>query len=304
MESKKILDVRIDFGISVEDAVDIMEKDFLNDEKNHVVCTTNPEFVVDAQKDEEFKDIINNSSLSTPDGVGVIYAKDYLDKIAKFRTCFLFPIRAFMYGLWLGLLTFIRKNKKSNERVTGVDLTYKICERSAKKGYSIFFLGGRAKNALGNFTSEVDNDMSTAAANVIKNKYPGVNIVGSTSQFSREPKDDEKTIEYIKKCMEEKDIQRIDFLFVAYNHMNQEKWIMRNKDKIPAKVSMGCGGTFDYIVGNYSLPPTFYIKKDLGWLYRLIKQPWRFKRIIKAFPIFPMKIFLRSIKDNCQKKIL
>ena len=72
---------------------------------------------------------------------------------------------------------------------------------------------------------------------------------------------------------------------------------MRNKDKIPAKVSIGCGGTFDFIVGNSSHPTEFYAKKNLGWLYRLIKQPWRIKRILKAFPKFPMKIYSYSIKD-------
>ena len=112
-------------------------------------------------------------------------------------------------------------------------------------------------------------------------------------------------IDYIKKVMVEKGINKIDFLFVAYNHLHQEKWIMRNKDKIPAKVSIGCGGTFDFIVGNCSLPPDIYAKYNLGWLYRLIKQPWRIKRIIKAFPIFPMKVYVDSISirgNNALKK--
>ena len=72
MISKKILGVRIDFGLNMEKALDIIENKLLKDGENHIVCTTNPEFVVDAQEDSEFKKIINDSSLSVPDGVGVI----------------------------------------------------------------------------------------------------------------------------------------------------------------------------------------------------------------------------------------
>ncbi len=302
MISKKILGVRIDFGLNMEKALDIIENKLLKDGENHIVCTTNPEFVVDAQEDSEFKKIINDSSLSVPDGVGVIFAKNYLNAVDKMKKNFLFPVRAFLRGVGLGFFSFLKKGSVENERISGVDLTYEICNLSSKKGYTIFFLGGRAKNAVGNFIDGGDKDVSNTAADVMRLKYPGVNIVGATSSFSRGKEDDERTVEYIKKIMEEKSINKIDFLFVAYNHVHQEKWIMRNKDKIPAKVSIGCGGTFDFIVGNCSLPPTMYAKYNLGWLYRLIKQPWRIKRIIKAFPVFPMKVFLNSLGINSNKK--
>ena len=300
MISKKILGVRIDFDLNMQKVLEIIETSLLKDEKNHIICTTNPEFVMDAQEDEDFKKIINESALSVPDGVGVIYAKNYLNAVEKMKRNFMFPVLAFLKGLVVGLSSFFGKNLKG-ERVSGVDLTYEICNLSSKKGYSIFFLGGRAKNALGNFTNDCDSDMSNLAAEEMRKRYPGVNIIGATSAFSRGPEDDEKTCEYIKNVMKEKGVNKIDFLFVAYNHVYQEKWIMRNKDKISAKVSIGCGGTFDFIVGNCSIPPSLYVKYNLGWLYRLIKQPWRVKRIIKAFPFFPMKVFLSSIKITHNK---
>ncbi len=302
MVSKKILGVRIDFDLNMQKVLDMIENSLLKDGKNHIICTTNPEFVMDAQEDVAFKKIINESSLSVPDGVGVIYAKNYLKSVEKLKRNFMFPVIAFFKGLLVGVSSFIGKNLK-NERVSGVDLTYEVCNLSSKKGYSIFFLGGRAKNAVGNFADECDSDMSNLAADVMREKYPGVNIIGATSAFNRGPEDDEKTCDYIKNVMREKGVNKIDFLFVAYNHVHQEKWIMRNKDKIDAKVSIGCGGTFDFIVGNCSIPPAFYVKYNLGWVYRLIKQPWRVKRIIKAFPLFPMKVFLSSIRINHNKDL-
>jgi N-acetylglucosaminyldiphosphoundecaprenol N-acetyl-beta-D-mannosaminyltransferase len=295
MKSKKIMDVRVDFDLEMSDVIEIIEDKMLKDEKNHLISTTNPEFIIDASSDNEFKEIINKSSLSTPDGIGVIYAKEYLEKVENYKRNILFPFRALILGIWLGFYSFLFGNKRYQKRITGVDLTYKICELSSKKKYTIFFLGGRPKNVLGKFINEDDSDMSNKAADAMRRKYPGVNIVGATSQFSKDRNDDKKTVEFIKKTMNEKGIKRIDFLFVAYNHIGQEKWIMRNKDKIPAKVSIGCGGTFDFIVGNCTLPPNMFVKRGLGWLYRLFKQPWRLKRILKAFPLFPMKIYLYSL---------
>lgn len=305
MISRKILGVRVDFGLNMKRAMDIIENDLLKDGRNHIVCTTNPEFIIDAQDDSDFKKIINESSLSVPDGIGVIFAKNYLNSLDGLKRNFLFPIRAFLRGVGVGVSSFFSKEDLKEERISGVDLTYEICKLSSKKGYSVFFLGGRAKNAVGNFIDEGDKDMSNKAADVMRDMYPGVNIVGATSSFNRGPEDDEKTVNYIKKVMDDKGINKIDFLFVAYNHVHQEKWIIRNMDKIPAKVSIGCGGTFDFITGNCSLPPTIYVKYNIGWLYRLIKQPWRLKRIIKAFPIFPMKVYTESVgigSNEAQKK--
>jgi N-acetylglucosaminyldiphosphoundecaprenol N-acetyl-beta-D-mannosaminyltransferase len=109
-------------------------------------------------------------------------------------------------------------------------------------------------------------------------------------------KDDEDTIDYIKKCMNDKNVRSIDFLFVCYGHPGQEKWITRNSHLIPAHVSIGTGGTFDNIVGSIVLPPASFSSRNLGWLYRLIKQPWRIKRIFTAFPTFPLKVYTQSLK--------
>lgn len=296
MNSRKILGVRVDFGFGFEDILNIAENNFLKDGKNHIICTTNPEFIMDAQHDPDFKKIINESDLSVPDGAGVIYAKNYLEKVSRMRGGFLFPVRAFLLGSYIGFSSLFSKEHIAEEKVTGVDLTYKICEFSSKKGFSVFLLGGRAKNSLGKYTDEVDSDMATMAGEEIKRIYSNVNIIGATSKFSYKEEDDQETVEYIKGCMREKGVDHIDFLFVAYGHVNQEKWIVRNNYKIPAKVSIGCGGTLDYIVGHCNLPPEIYVNKNLEWLYRVIKQPWRIKRIIKAFPLFPLKVFKDSIK--------
>jgi len=105
----KILGVKIDrvnFG-------EVMAKiaAFLMVDEFHMIATVNPEFLVTAQRDEPFKNILNSTDLNVPDGVGL------------------------QFGAWIS-------RQKMGERITGVDLTWEICKLAAEKGYSVYFLGG------------------------------------------------------------------------------------------------------------------------------------------------------------------
>lgn len=85
---------------------------FLSDTSCQQIATVNPEFIVTAQKDPEFKEILNNTDLNIPDGFGLKCAAFY-------------------------------KRIKIGERITGVDLTWEIAKIAAEKGYSIYLLGGK-----------------------------------------------------------------------------------------------------------------------------------------------------------------
>lgn len=91
--------------------------------------------------------------------------------------------------------------------------------------------------------------MAGKAATALKDRYPGLRVIGASSAFSRDIKDDQVTLEFIKKTMVENDVESIDILFVAYNHRYQEKWIKRNMHKIPARVGLGVGQHLITLVG-------------------------------------------------------
>jgi N-acetylglucosaminyldiphosphoundecaprenol N-acetyl-beta-D-mannosaminyltransferase len=76
----------------------------------HQICTVNPEFIIAAQRDVEFKQILNRSALNLPDGIGVLWAARRLGR----------PLR---------------------ERVAGSDLIYAIARQAAATGWRIFLLG-------------------------------------------------------------------------------------------------------------------------------------------------------------------
>lgn len=103
-----ILGVRID-NVTMEEAISRVEE-MIRDGKKHYVVTPNPEFLVDAQKDQEFKRILNEADLSLPDGIGLVFASSVL-------------------GLPL------------SGRLSGTDFMEKLCEEAAKRGWGVFLLG-------------------------------------------------------------------------------------------------------------------------------------------------------------------
>jgi len=106
-----LLGVRID-NISMDEVLQKIEE-FLRDGKQHYIVTINPEFIVKAQKDEEFRKILNGADLAIPDGVGVVWAARWLDE----------PLR---------------------ERVSGVDLIERFKNHDLRfKNKKFFLLGGR-----------------------------------------------------------------------------------------------------------------------------------------------------------------
>src|SRR3990167_3173304 len=106
----KILDVKID-NLTASKALKKVER-FMTDGKQHYIVTANPEFLVKAQNDDEFKKILNQADLAVADGVGLVFASWFLGQPLK-------------------------------QRITGVDLIESICNLASRKNWPVFLLGGR-----------------------------------------------------------------------------------------------------------------------------------------------------------------
>ncbi len=103
-----ILGVRVD-AVTFDETLACVET-FIADGRPHQLVTVNPEFVMAAQSDAEFRRVINASALALPDGVGVWWASRRLGR----------PLP---------------------ERIPGVDLVERLAALSADRGYRLYFLG-------------------------------------------------------------------------------------------------------------------------------------------------------------------
>ena len=150
-------------------------------------------------------------------------------------------------------------------RVTGVALTELIAERAAKHGWSLFLLGAAP-------------GVAERAAAALQRNHPGLRIAGCYAGSPR--RDDEPALR-----------SRIGaaqptVLLVAYGHPAQELWIARNQPLLRVPVAIGVGGVFDYLAGETPRAPAWMRRIGLEWLYRLIRQPQRWRRILVAVPLF------------------
>lgn len=161
---------------------------------------------------------------------------------------------------------------KIKSRVTGIDLMENICNLSSEKGYKIFMVGAKP-------------GVAESAAQILRKKYNNINIVSVMDGYF---KDDE---EVIKKVIEVKP----DILFAALGSPGQEYFITKNMDKLKVPLCMGVGGSFDVICGNIERAPKWMCKLGIEWLFRLIKEPWRIKRM-SSLPIFLIKVIGERLK--------
>lgn len=241
-DTLEILNVKID-RVTMVEAVKLIERYISLNEKSHIV-TINPEFIIEAQKNQSFRHVLNNAKLRLADGIGVVWASKLIGK----------PL---------------------SERVTGVDTVNELARVASENGWSIYFLGAAP-------------GVAEKAALKLLEKYPSLKIAGTYSG-SPHPSEEEFICNKINNT-------KTEILLVAYGSPNQDLWIARNISKLNIKIAIGVGGTFDFIAGVAKRAPLWMQKIGLEWFYRLIREPYRWRRML-ALPKFALKVIYNKIKN-------
>ncbi|MBU0727681.1 WecB/TagA/CpsF family glycosyltransferase [Patescibacteria group bacterium] len=245
---------------------------FVRGDKKVFITTPNPEMVLDANKNEKFLGTLNKSTMNIPDGIGILWASYYLD-LPKSKNKYLQLFSS------LSKTLFSPKNirKILPERVTGSDLLMKVVDKSQGEKWRIFLLGARV-------------GVAKKAIEKLLKKCPNAIFAGS---YSGSPKKEEEN--YICEMINS---AKPDILFVAYGSPAQEMWIERNLEKLHStKVAIGVGGAFDFAAGKIKRAPSFMQKIGLEWLWRLVREPRRIKRIWNATVVFTKLIFRLKNKN-------
>lgn len=156
--------------------------------------------------------------------------------------------------------------------VAGADLVPQLAEACARHGWRLFLLGA-GPGVAGELADRL------RAAN------PTLEVAAHSG--SPEPAGDEETLKLIHE-------HRTAVLLVAYGAPKQELWVDRLKDRLGVAVAVGVGGTFDYLAGRVPRAPRWMRDAGFEWLYRLIRQPWRVRRMA-VLPLYALEV-LRSSK--------
>ena len=164
-------------------------------------------------------------------------------------------------------------------RVPGFDLTKKLLTEPETYPFSFYFLGGKPGVA------------ETAALKVAQDN-PATRILGFHDGYFNE--DEEPAL------IETINHSGANILLVALGAPKQEKWISQNRDKLSVPLAIGVGGSLDIFAGTASLAPGFFRRNGLEWLYRLIREPWRFKRMMRLpqYVLFTLGWRLKNRKQQ------
>lgn len=254
---------------------------FISHNKKFYIVTPNPELVLASTKNRVLKSALINSDFPVPDGVGLTQAAKYLS-LPTPGNILLKVIVGFCQGLWVGAATFVDKEwlAGSLNLIKGRVLFIDLVELADKKDWRIFFLGGEGREA-------------EIAANELRVKHPSLKIqtlAGPILNRQGEPVDAVNLREEVG-VIEKINEFEPQLLFVAFGNPKQEIWIHKNLPKLKIGGAMAVGGTLRYIAGMSPLPPKWMEKAGLEWVWRLITEPYRFRRIFNAFPIFPLRVF-------------
>lgn len=169
------------------------------------------------------------------------------------------------------------------ERITGIDLINKICTAAVEKDYKLYLLGSK-------------NEVIDKAVRNLKDNFPGINIVGYYhGYFDKLAPNGDKIAKSEKDIIKEIKEKKPDFLLVGLGVPKQELWIAKHKDKLGVPVCIGIGGSFDVLSGKIPRAPLWMQNHGMEWIFRLIKEPKRLKRVI-ALPYFMWLIFLGKIE--------
>lgn len=162
------------------------------------------------------------------------------------------------------------------ERVAGYDLYLRLLKEAAKNNIPVYFFGGKP-------------GIAEEAAEEGKRRWPGLKVAGCRNGYFSADEESE-IIEGINRS-------GAVMLFAALGAPKQEKWLAKNRELLTPCLLMGIGGSFDVLAGKVQRAPKWMQDAKLEWLFRLVKQPSRFGRML-ALPKFVFAVRREKRKEK------
>lgn len=237
MEKQALLNTFIN-NVTMSETVEAIEQMIAADKKSYVVAI-NVDVVMKIEADPYLKKIVDDADMVLVDGKPLV---------------------------WISKL----HGRPLKEKISGSDLVPLLCEISAKKGYSIFIIGGK-------------DGIAAQARQRLEQKLPGIRIAGTYAPpFGFE--NDQEELDKINRMISE---AHPDLLIACFGCPKQEKWIYENIEKYDAKVSVCAGATVDFLAGNVKRAPKWMSEHGLEWFYRFLQEP---RRMFRRYFVDDMKI--------------
>ncbi|HEY0305806.1 MAG TPA: WecB/TagA/CpsF family glycosyltransferase, partial [Longimicrobiales bacterium] len=218
-----VIGVRVD-PVTYDDVVDRICRWAAAGESRYV-CAANVSMLVEARADPQFHDILEQADVVTPDGMPLVW-----------------ELR--------------RSGHSQPARVYGPDLTLAVCERAARAGIPVGFIGG-------------DTATLNSLVAALTRRFDGLQIV-----YAHSPPFRSATRHEAEAIMTAIIASGLQILFVGLGCPKQERWMAAHRGQLPA-VMLGVGAAFDFLSGHKRQAPHWMQRRGLEWLFRLLAEPHR-----------------------------
>lgn len=152
--------------------------------------------------------------------------------------------------------------KPLKEKIPGIEFGTAMLEYCARSGKRVFLLGAKP-------------GVAEEAARRLREKYPELLICGTGDGYF---KDEAAPAQAMREA-------QTDMALVCLGAPKQELWMRKYGEASGARLLMGLGGSLDVFAGVAQRAPECFVKHDLEWLYRLIRNPSRVGRMSRL-PLF------------------
>lgn len=140
-------------------------------------------------------------------------------------------------------------------RVTGVELAAHLLQEAARLDKAVYLYGAK-------------QEVLSALCEKLKGEYPSLRLVGAKNGYDHD--ENEVMADAAKSAP--------DVVLVALGIPRQELLIDRWLDRFESGVFVGVGGSFDVLSGKVQRAPALFVKLNLEWLWRILREPKRLKR--------------------------
>jgi len=226
-------------NLTMVEAVARIEADLALKSGLHSIFYVNADCLNKSYTDHRYAKLLKKADYVLPDGIGINLACRILGTSMK-------------------------------ENVNGTDMLPFLCDMAARKGHSIFLLGGMS-------------GVAERMAEEIKELY-GVTIAGVRHGYFDHQAGSQEVVNLVNNS-------GADILLVAFGAPLQEEWITTHKSRLRVGVALGVGGLFDFYSGNTQRAPRWFRELGLEWVYRMIQEPGRmWRRYVIGNPLFLYRV--------------
>lgn len=234
------------------------------------IATPNPEQIVQAQENDDFHASLQSFDLLLPDGVGLVLASQ--------------------------LLALSPDEQRIKARITGTDFLEKLLFRAYEHGHTVLVVGGREYGTTENTVQLAP--LKDAHYPELHTPQPRFFWTAGYKNVAEPTEQEEKELTALVKRL------KPEMVFVSFGAPHQEFWVESHREVLSTagvQTVMVVGGAFDFLLGKVQRAPELLQGVGLEWLYRLVQEPWRWKRQLRLFT-FAKHILQEFLEPHISQK--